>query len=191
MFDIYELLLENKIIFEDEHLSQNDYKNIVSIGLRLEKFDWTKTFIEQYKNDITPEFRQNAYEYNLSSYYYSKHDYKNALKLLQRVEFTDVFYHLGAKSMLLKMYYELEEVEPFYSIIDAFKVYLGRNKQISANQRLSHQNLVKWTKRAFDIRIRGSSSKNYLKAVETLKQKINTGKNIANLQWLQERIEEF
>ncbi|MBI2270764.1 MAG: hypothetical protein HYU69_10480 [Bacteroidetes bacterium] len=191
LFDLYESLLKTKIIFEDKYLSQSDYKNIVSIGLRLEKFEWTKTFIEQYKNSIAPEFRENAYEYNLASYYYSKHDYKNALKLLQKVEFTDVFYHLGAKSMLLKMYYELEEVEPFYSGIDAFKVYLGRNKQISPDQRLSHKNLVTLTKKAFDIRIRGTSSKNYQKAIETLKHKINTKKNIANLQWLKERIEEL
>lgn len=192
LFEIYKSLLESKLIFEDGFLSQSDYKNIVSVGLRLEKFEWTKKFIEQYKNTVALEFRENAYEYNLASYYYSSRDYKSALQLLQKVEFTDVFYHLGAKSMLLKMYYELEDVEPFYSLIDAFKVYLGRNKNISSAQRLSHQNLVKWAKRLFDFRLRGGTKNKGNKIIiDGMKSKINLEKQIANLQWLKEKAEEF
>ena len=191
LFEIYESLLETQLIFENEYLSPSDYKNIVSIGLRLEKFDWTKTFIEKYKPKLALEFRENAYQYNLASFYYGKNDYKNALKLLQKVEFTDTFYHLGAKSMLLKMYYELDEVESFYSLVDAFKVYLIRNKNISINQRVMHQNLVKWTKRSFDIKINAGTSAGSQKVINNLKVKLKSGKNIANLQWLTERVEEL
>jgi len=193
LFSIYESLLENRVIFEGAYLSQWDYKNIVSVAMRLNKFDWTKQFIENFKKHIAPDSRENAYEYNLASYYYSKKDYRDALKLLQKVEFTDVFYHLGAKSMLLKMYYELEEVEPFYSLVDAFKVYLLRNKKISVYQRTVHQNLVKYTKNAFDLKLKGPvpSRTIYEKAIQKLKDKINKEKNITNLQWLQEQVNEL
>ncbi|MBI2269996.1 MAG: hypothetical protein HYU69_06500 [Bacteroidetes bacterium] len=193
IFSIYESLLESEIIFVDKYLSQWDYKNIVSIGVKLEKYDWTKTFIEKYKDRIAPEFRQNAYEYNLAVYYYNKKDYKSALKLLQRVEFTDVYYHIGAKSMLLKIYYEMNEVEPFYSLIDAYKIYLVRNKKISIYQRKGHQHLVKYTRQAFDLKLRNSSASNtaYEKAVKKLKSRIITNQNDANLTWLLERVEEL
>lgn len=193
LFSIYESLLENEIIFDNKYLSQWDYKNIVSVALRLEKYEWTKNFIEKYKVRIAPEFRENAYEYNLASYYYSKQEYKSALKLLQKVEFTDIFYHLGAKSMLLKMFYELEDVEPFYSLVDAFKVYLVRNKKLSVYQRVVHQNLVKYTRQAFDLKLKGTNPSQavYNKVIDKLDERISTEKNITNLQWLKERVGEL
>lgn len=191
LFSIYELLLSNEILFEGEHLSQLDYKNIVSIALKLDKFEWTIDFIEKYKSRIAPKFRENAYQYNLASYYFSKQDYKNALKLLQRVEFIDAYYHLGAKSMLLRMYFELQEVEPFYSLIDAYKVYLARNKSISFYQRQVHQKFVKYSKRAFDLKLKSISlSHTALQlAIKQLKDRVNIEKNDTNLSWLMKRVE--
>jgi hypothetical protein len=193
LFSIYESLLASEVIFEGNHLSQLDYKNIVSVALRLNKFEWTKDFIENYKGRIPAKFRKNAYEYNLAVYYYGKKDYKNALKLLQQVEFTDAFYHLGAKWILLKIYYELDDVEPFYSMIDAYNVFLVRNKNISAYQRKVHQNFVKYTKQAFDLKLKGSSlsKTNFEKAIIKLKERINQEKNDTNLSWLLERVEEL
>ena len=192
IFSLYKLLLENEIIFEGKYLSQWDYKNIVSIAIRLKEFEWTKKFMEQYKEKIAAEFRNNAYTYNLASYYYSKEEYKSALKLLQEVEFTDVFYHLGSKSMLLKMYYELEETEALYSLIDTFKMYLNRNKLISDYQQETHYNLVKYTKKVYNFKINSGNKSSINKTeIQALKNKIVSAKNISNLQWLIEKIEEL
>ena len=193
LFNLYKLLLENKIIFEGKYLSQWDYKNIVSTGLRLEEFKWTEKFIEDYKEKIFPEFRNNAYVYNRASYFYSTENYGNALKLLQKVEFTDLFYHLGSKSMLLKMYYELDEDEPFYSLVDTFNMYLKRNKLISHYQYEVHFNLIKFSKKTFNLKRRIAQHKKSVgkKEIENLKVKINATQNITNLQWLKEKVGEL
>jgi len=192
-FDLYNLLLDREIIFEEGQLSQWDYKNIVSVALRLEAFDWTKKFIKTYKEKIVAEFRENAYTYNLASFYYSTKDFGSAIKLLQQVEFTDVFYHLGAKSMLLKIYYDLRKTESFYSLVDTFNIYLKRNKLISSYQREVYTNMVKFTKKVFDLRLKTATKKYALEEeeIEKLKEEIQYDKKISNLKWLLEKIEEF
>ena len=51
--------------------------------------------------------------------------------MLLKVEFNDVYYHLDSKSLLMKVYFELDEYDAFSSLVDAFKIYLRRNQTIS------------------------------------------------------------
>lgn len=188
---LYKNLLARKIIFEGKYLSQWDYKNIATIALREEEYEWTKKFILEYKEHIVPEFRDNAFAYNMASYYYAVENYKDALKLLQKVEFTDVFYHLGSKSLLLKAYYEMDNAESFYSLISAFRVYLRRNKYISQSQFTNHLNLINLAKKLYDLKYNNYSKFIFKRKLENIKNKLNSNKNIANIVWLKEKVNEF
>lgn len=118
-------------------------------------------------------------------------DYKGAIRLLQNVVFTDVFYHLGAKLMLLKMYYETEQTEPFYSLIDAFNIYLYRNKGISIYQRKSYLNLIRFTKKLFDLKINPPVSQKFKERIVAIEKRIKSNQNIVSLVWLNERMGEL
>ncbi len=192
LFGLYKLQIEQDI-FEGQYVSQWHYKNIVSAALRVGEYDWTAGFIEKFRHKIVPEHRENAYTYNLASYYYGSNNYDKALQLLQSVEFTDVYYHLGAKSMLLKMYYDLDEEESLFSLMDAFKIYLRRNKLISDYQRKVHSNLVRYTKKAFRLKIRMLIQPRSVKEndIQALKQQIEMNKEITSLDWLLKRVEEL
>ena len=189
---IYEQLLDSSLILNDGILSESDYKNIIAVSLRIGKHDWTYKFIETYKAYLPLSQQQNAYTYNIASYYYTIKDYKNAVRMLRDVEFTDVFYHLGSKLILLKVYYETEEVESFYSLVDTFKVYLHRNKKISVYQRENYFNLVRFSKNCFNIKVNPPASKKMLLLrADKLSKKIKENKKIVSLLWLQERVEEL
>ncbi|MBI2270255.1 MAG: hypothetical protein HYU69_07845 [Bacteroidetes bacterium] len=191
IFNLYQQQLDSGTLLDEGKLSEFDYKNIVAVGLRLGKFNWTHDFIEYYKNYIASSLKENAYTYNLASYYYHVQNYKPAIRLLQDVEFTDVFYHLGAKLLLFKMYYETEQTEPFYSLIDTFKIYLYRNKGISLYQRKSYLNLLRFTKKTFDLKINPPASKKFTERIIALQRQIETNQNIVSLMWLNERVEEL
>ena len=92
--------------------------------------DWTKEFIEKFKDYLHPEVVENAYTYNLASYYYSTNQLDKVLDLLVKVEYTDIQYSIGAKSLLLRTYYDLEENEALLSLTRSFKQYLKRNRLI-------------------------------------------------------------
>ena len=80
--------------------------------------------------------------YNLVDLYYYKKELGKALEYLHKVEYSDVFYALNSKEMLLKIYYEMNEEEALHNLLASFRIYLKRNKLISDNIRLPYQNFI-------------------------------------------------
>ena len=193
LFELYRYLLENGWMYQEGRISQWDYKNIVSVGLRLEEGGWTRQFIEENKNRLEPGTRENAYAYNLANYYFNAGKHSEALKLLQQVEFTDVFYHLGTKSTMLKIYYELDEMEALFSHLSTFKVYLQRNRQISRYQYTIHNNLLRLTKQLYRLKLKHESSRVGLnpKVIREFREKVEGIKQVANIHWLLGKVEEL
>jgi tetratricopeptide (TPR) repeat protein len=164
---------------------QWDFKNFVSLGLRIKEYDWTLEMINKFNQNLPEAIKQNAYTYNLANYYYETGDYKKATKLLNSVEFTDIYYNLDSKAMLLKIYYKVEE-ESFLSLVSSFGIYLRRNKLISKDNVEIYENLIKFTKKAFLLKTKlpYERKKDYYKKVETLKEKIRQTQKVININWL-------
>ncbi|PCH67842.1 MAG: hypothetical protein COC01_04925 [Bacteroidetes bacterium] len=186
IFNLYKELLTKEIILEDRLISPWHFKNIVTTALRLEEFDWVENFIRQYQNNLSKEFRENAVNYNIAALHFFRKEYSSALKLLQKVDFTDIYYHLDSKSMLLKTYFELEEHDGLFSLFDTFKIYLRRNKLISDYQKTVYLNLVKYTKKLVKIKTGFPTAKK----VKDLNDQIKETKQVADLNWLIKKVED-
>lgn len=190
LLDSYKLTLANEIVLDNGQLSEWDYKNIVTVGLRLEDNDWVQNFIHDYKERVPKNVRDNAFLYNLASYYYVTKDYKKALRQLLNVEFTDTSYHLGAKTIQLKSYFELDEQEAFLALCDAFSNYLRRSKQISEYRKKANLNLIRISKKLMNLK----HSKELIKDAQYQKKRAASRKSlqtitpIANIDWLNKMI---
>ena len=160
LHELYLKFLKIWDAFENDYLSQWDYKNIVSTALRLKEFEWTSWFIDHYKDRIHPDYRLNAYRYNKAFYYYEVKNYTEAIRQLRDVEFNDNFYVLGARSILLKIYYEQEEEEALRTSIESFKNFLKRNKKLSSYHKTIYNNLLACTSRLNAERQKLSLKKN-------------------------------
>jgi len=193
LFELYQWLLETGIILEDGFLSQWDYKNIVSAGYRLGEFTWTEKFIHAYKENLREEERENAFNYNLANLYYFRQEYRNAKRLLQTVEFSDVYYALGARSLLLKIYYDTQDFDPLFSLLDSFAVYLKRNKEVSSYQQQIHLSFLKLVRRLANMRSKQLAGTGAIDqpAVNKLWERVNETREVANLAWLKKRLEEM
>ncbi len=184
LYILYKQSLENNILLLNEKISPWNYKNIVSVGLRLKDYEWIYKFIQQYKKKLDGSDAQNAYNYNLARYYFYIKEYKKLLQLLQVVEYSDVFYKLDSKTLLLKAYYEMNEFDALHSLMDSFKQLLRRKKIISDNHKTNYLNLVRFLKRLSQINPRDK------KRLATLKKQIDESSQIADKNWLLEKMEE-
>ncbi len=184
LFDLYKVMLRDKIIFKDNQLSEFDYKNIVYLGLRSEEFDWVKNFIAKYNDSLDVAIRKNAYTYNMAAYHFFQKNFDEVLMLLRSVEFSDFYYHLDSKSLLLKTYYELDETEAFLSLVDAFKVYIKRNSLIPEYQKTSYNNLIRAISKLYKWKL---NPKNNL---QELANEIEQAKPIADIIWLRKKLDE-
>ncbi|HFA51863.1 MAG TPA: hypothetical protein ENJ95_22835 [Bacteroidetes bacterium] len=135
--------IETGILLEEGILSPFTFKNVIKLGLRLKRFDSTDHFISKYSDKLAPKFRQNAVSYGLADLNYHKGNFETSMMHLRKVGFTDIFFTLSAKTMLLKLYYDNNETEALYSLISSFQIFLSRNKLISNEFRKTYQHFIK------------------------------------------------
>jgi len=184
ILELYKVLLDKEIILHNNTLSQWTYKNIVTTAIRLKEFEWTEKFINKYKPILPHDEQDNAYAYNLAVWYHAQNDFRNALFQLQGVEFTDTNYHLGAKIIQLKSYYELNEDEAFYALLEAFKKYILRSRDLSAYRKKANANFLRLAKKVFQLKLnRGKNFNQKKKNVDKLLIELEP---IANKGWLED-----
>lgn len=182
-------LLPMHLLEEGGYLSQWTYKNIVTAGLRLKDFTWTESFIHSQYENLAPETRDNAYQYNLAVFYYESGDMQRAMQWLNKVHFTDPNYYLDARSILLKIYFAQEAQDALISLRDSVRVYLLRDKLLSREQKQLYKNLFLYTWKLFRLQfesahLRKDERENKIRLLE---KEFATQKLIANRQWLAEK----
>lgn len=185
LFELYDFSIKNKSLFQNGELSPWTFKNFISCGLRIEKYDEIETFINEYSNFLPEEEKENAITYNMAKLHFSKGDFYKVLRLLQYVEYTDIFYNLDAKTLLLKTFYELDEQEVMSSLLNSFQKLLQRKKNLSANRLKNYKNFL----RLFKKLSRSAYRKKELRL--QLKDEIVSTKNVADKNWLIQKINEI
>ena len=192
IFKLYQLQLKAGLMLEGGFLSEWHYKNIVTVGLLLNETVWVKNFIEEYKETLHPDSVDNAYRFNLASYHYAVKEWDKVLELLVQVEYSDLRYSLGAKVLLLRTYYDLNEYEALHSLTDSFRQYIHRNKLLADARAKSYVELFKMTRKVAQLR----SKVDYLdvekwsKELARIEKSIDE-KSIFNKPWLKEKVHEL
>ncbi len=160
----------------------------MTTGIRLKEFEWTENFIYEYQNTLVANERNNALAYNLATLFHAKGDFRDTLFQLQGVEFTDTNYHLGAKILQLKSYYELNEEEAFFALVEAFKKYILRSKDLSDYRKKANANFLKLAKKIFQIK--GRNGKTVEQKRKKVKEDLKNLEPIANKSWLELTVRE-
>jgi hypothetical protein len=188
--ELYKILLKEAILFQNGYLTQWTYINIITAAIRLKEYEWTEGFIYEYRNALLPEERNNVFNYGLSALYFEKRDYLKALEYLNTVEFTDSSYHLRAKILQLKSYFELEEEEAMLSLIEAFQKYIKRSKSIPDYQKKANRNFLKFTKQLHKLRIQQSTAHRLVfeRKRQAVTETLANTEPIANKKWLKEKL---
>ncbi|MEL6720045.1 MAG: hypothetical protein AAFP82_15135 [Bacteroidota bacterium] len=193
LFNLTRLQLESDLLFEQNHLPEWHYKNLVTVGLRLGEQVWVKDFIEDYKTQLHPDHQAHAYAFNLATFHYYQKEYDQVLSLLRYLDISDVRYNISAKSMLLCTYYELDETEALLALSESFKQYLKRQKTVSTDYRKGIENLVRYTRKLTLLRAKMEyEKKEKLKtSFDKLTYAITEEGNIFNKAWLVVKLEEL
>lgn len=190
IFLLYQLQLQQELIIDEGYLSDLHYKNIVTTGIRLQELEWVKQFIEEYRLALRPAVRENAYSFNLASYYHAVGKYDEVLALLQEVAYSDFRYNLGAKALLLRTYYEQGSFEALYSLVDSFLQFLHRNEHLADSRRTGYYNLFRLTRRAAHLKanLQYWNTTKCQREWSRLQEDIEDGKTIFNKAWLVQQL---
>ncbi len=185
VFNIFKKIIEQDILLEDGHLSEGVYKNIITSSLGVSEFAWAELFIQDYSAYLPTPIRENARSFNLAYLYFHLKQYEKVIDLLQNIEYSDVIYALGAKSMLVRTYYETDEVIALDSLIDSFRIFLRRNKIISKNQKREYNNFLHIVKKLTSL------SPSDQAALAKLRQRVTETSSTMPKKWLLEKMDDL
>ena len=184
MYNLYKFSITKEIIFINGELTPWSMKNIVTVALRLNEFEWTENFIQENSDRVNIKFRKNIINYNLANLYWHKKDFGKVLELVQELEFDEISYSLGAKLFVSSSYYELKELDVLSSFLESFRSFLQRNKNISGIKRDPYLEYIRFTKKLIDLQ--NADDSKILKFKETLSQSEVTAKK-----WLMDKVQQL
>lgn len=185
LFNVYKNFIDKDFFKTEGSLDSLTFRNIVVVGLRNGEYEWTEKFISEYYKILPHEIRDNIFSFNLSQLYFYQKKYIDVIKILQEVEYNDYVTNCNAKTTLIGAYYEENEFEPLFSLLESFRVYLNRNKEIPLARKVNYKNLIRFTKKLISI------APNNKKALIQLKTEVEATKNIPSRDWLLEKIAEM
>lgn len=180
--DLYKKGLDTNILMQNDQLSRFTYNNIVAMGLRTKEYNWTEQFIHQYKNYLEKGYRENTFAFNLARLEYERQNYYEALGHLQKAEYKDLLNNLIAKTLMLKIYFELGETKLLQSHLDAMKIFI-RRKRIIGYHKKNYLNIVFYTQKILNVNPYDKE------AVNALRKQLEGEEVLTDKKWLLEQLE--
>jgi hypothetical protein len=181
-FDLYRIGLDTRALLENGFLSRFAFKNIVSLGLKLEEFVWVERFIEQYEPFLEEKYRSAHHDYNLAKVFFAQKNYRQAMPLLARVGERDLLLNLASRLMLLKMYYETEEFDALDALLASFKILLLRKKKVIGYHSAHYLNMLRYIQKLVRL------NQNDKKAAAAFRTEIEANTSVIEKEWILEQI---
>ncbi|MGB0929222.1 MAG: hypothetical protein ACPGVB_00505 [Chitinophagales bacterium] len=186
MFELYQIMIHQDLWYQGEgYLSHRKLKNVISLGARFQEFDWCNFFLKQHLQYVNPDFQEMAYAFNLGAIYYYQKNYTKAMPYLLQVNNLDAFYAIDARTLLLKIYYELEQTPELLDLERSFKSFVKGQNQLSYNRKKAYLHFAKFLVTLYRIQHKQLKSR---KPLEVLKKEIETTSPISDKYWLERKM---
>lgn len=182
-FRLYKKGLEENLLIEQNEMSHFAYKNIVSLGIILKEYHWLDDFIPSYALKLKGESKHNYRDYSLARLTFAREDFDQTMELLIKADYDDILLNLGAKVLLIKVYYQLEYWDALEALLESFRILLNRKKKLSYHK-TSYMNLIFIMKKLLNT---PAFSKI---ACEKIKLQIESTHPLAEREWLISKIVE-
>ena len=162
-FELYKTGITEGYLLEDGVLTQFTYINMVSIGIRMQHYEWIEQFVHDYKNSIAKKYRESIFQECLAKLYYAKKEYEKAKELLIQIEVKDILRILSCKIILAQIYYETDEFDALESLLDSLKMYL-RRKDVVGYHKENYINITHYLQKLVRVNPYDKSAKARLQA---------------------------
>jgi hypothetical protein len=120
-----------------------------------------------------------------SLYFYAR-EYSQALRLLQEVKLAAPQYRTGHQTLLLRIYFELRDIDAIEAVAETFRRYLNRSNHLSEQQKDLNRNFISVVQLLARARDGGFTSYRQKRIAEYLQGNLG----ITDRTWLAEKYKE-
>lgn len=174
---LYQEGLRRGFLIEHGRISSFTFNNIVAFGIRLEVFEEVEQFIRQYQSFLEPAQQKSFVDFNLARLEYRRNNLAKAMQYLQTADFKDLVNNLIAKTLLLKIYYQLGEFEILDAHLDSFRQFISR-RELSEYHRKNYSNIVAIVKKMLGLQPGDAKGR------AALREKIRATEVLTEREWM-------
>ncbi len=182
---LYQEMIDKKLLLENGVISRFAYRNIISMGILIKDYDWVETFIREYTPFLEYNYRESMPSLSLGRLHYERGELDKAMILLQKADYTDLLLNLSAKTILMKIYYELDEFDLLSAHLAAMKKFIANQNTLVEPYKTIYHNIVIYTKKMIEINF------NDKKNVAKLVGEINNEKVLTERKWMLKMLSRF
>ena len=121
--------------------------------------NWATCYLEKFKHKLKPEVRESNYNFSMAILSFYGKQYEQALEFLSIVKYEDYYFKYQLDSLLLKIYYELGNIESAYSLIDSNSHYVANNPNIPDSIRIYFKNFLIYYRKLLTLKLNQIPSK--------------------------------
>lgn len=179
----YHLGIENEFLLENNLITRYTFGNAVAFALKIGEFEWAEQFIERFQHHLEEKERNSIVNFNLSRVYFEKGDYNQAQSLLTQFEYDDMLFNIIAKTMLLKIYYEQDELDAFESLLESLRIYLQRKEALDPTRKAAYKNMISLMKKMLHLNVFSKAQK------EKFRELVLQTNPLAEREWLLKQVD--
>jgi len=181
IFKLYQDGLQAGYFLENGILSRFTFDNVIATGIVLEEFDWLEKFIATYSEKLEDEYRNATVSFNLARLEFTRRNFEKALLHLQNAENKDLVNNIISKTLLTKIYFELEEYDALFSHLDSFQIFI-RRREVSDFHRTNYMNIIRFVKKIVGLPEMDKKGR------KSLKKEIEMEEVLTEREWLLSKI---
>lgn len=182
LFEILLRRLNSGRIYKGKKIRVSDFQLVVVVALRLKKFDWTASFLEEHRGRLFGiQMPEEAWNLNHARYLFYTGEYDRALDGLAAT-YEELQYKISAKVLEIQIFYE-QESPLLDSRLDAAKIFFFREKKLPADKKALYNDFLDMLKQIINPKTLGNR-----KRVEKLIEKVGTLPGIAERDWVLEKL---
>jgi hypothetical protein len=180
LFDIYKFYLEK---VDEEIISPFKYKNIINLSLKLKDYQFAERFIEDYGKKLPKEQQVTAISFNQAKLNFELGKYNQSIELLNAIRTDDLTFNLSIRTLTIKIFYELNELQFLDTYIDSFRIYILRNKNLTVASKKLYQDFIRIIQKL--VRLEYATKKEK----ESFKMRVYKIANLPDKNWILEKVE--
>ena len=188
MFELNKIITEYELYtpLEDGFFNEVKFKNAVEVGIQMKEYNWTETFIKDYKDLLHPDEKNIAANYAYSQLNFAREKYEKALGLINAGNISNVKYKVSIKNLTLKLYYELGWLTEAFDLVDSNRHFLSHDKVLPEHSKKMSINFLKFYNKLLKLKSNGKPL-----GIRNLKAELMRANNLYERDWLQEKLNEL
>ncbi len=189
-------MLDFELFLVDGKMPPAQFKNIIYVRLLNGAFDWVVTFIDEWEGRLSNDHGGCSPIYNKAVLNFYEGEYNACIRKMEQVlrDFKeDVFYSLDARIYILMCLYEKGKQEDVLaqleSGLNAFRVYLLREKRLGDARKERYSNLVKQFRRLMSLSLEAPVKR--VKKAEKFLEILDSLQPASNRKWFIKQVKVF